>query len=192
MKKSLTRYILILMVLVSASLACNLPAKSITKEPALPPTAQPLSPEEMQLLEEQLKATLQSATTGDVTVTITQEQLNAYISAEIASQPEQWITDPSVVLTNEQIEVYGKIAQSGISANAKLVLKPHIDSNGNPKLDIVSISLGALPMPDSFSQRIESVIDNTLSDYLAQSSGRFKVNSITITEGQMTVSGVRQ
>jgi uncharacterized protein YpmS len=192
MKFPLLRILPIILVLAAASLACNLPAGLPAQGPELPPTAQPMSPEELQQLEEQLKATLAAGANGEVTVTIAQQQLNAYITSEIASQPEPWITEPSVVLTNGQVEVYGKIAQGGISANAAIVLKPRIDAEGNPKLDIVSINLGSLPVPDSFTERISSLVDNTLSNYLAQTSNQFKVSSIVITEGQMTVSGVRQ
>jgi uncharacterized protein YpmS len=192
MKLPLTRFLLILLVLAAASLACNLPAGFPSQEPTLPPTVPPLNPEQQQQLQDQLKATLEGTTNGEVTVTITQQQLNAYISAEAASQEEPWITDPSVVLTNGQVEVYGKIAQGGISANTKIVMKPRIDAEGTPKLDVVSITLGSLPVPDALSQRISSLVDNTLSDYLAQGGDQFKVNDITITEGQMTVSGVRK
>jgi len=192
MKFPLLRILPIILVLAAASLACNLPPGLPAQGPELPPTAQPMSPEELQQLEEQLKATLAAGANGEVTVTIAQQQLNAYITSEIASQPEPWITEPSVVLTNGQVEVYGKIAQGGISANAAIVLKPRIDAEGNPKLDIVSINLGSLPVPDSFTERISSLVDNTLSNNLAQTSNQFKVSSILITEGQMTVSGVRQ
>lgn len=192
MKFPLLRILPIILVLAAASLACNLPAGLPAQGPELPPTAQPMSPEELQQLEEQLKATLAAGANGEVTVTIAQQQLNAYITSEIASQPEPWITEPSVVLTNGQVEVYGKIAQGGISANTAIVLKPRIDAEGNPKLDIVSINLGSLPVPDSFTERISSLVDNTLSNYLAQGSNQFRVSNITITEGQMTVSGVRQ
>jgi uncharacterized protein YpmS len=192
MKFPLLRILPIILVLAAASLACNLPAGLPAQGPELPPTAQPMSPEELQQLEEQMKATLAAGSNGEVTVTITQQQLNAYIASEIASQPEPWITEPSVALTNGQVEVYGKIAQGGISANTAIVLKPRIDAEGSPKLDIVSINLGSLPVPDSFTERISSLIDNTLSNYLAQTSNQFKVSSIVITEGQMTVSGMRQ
>lgn len=192
MKFPLTRILPIILVLAAASLACNLPAGLPGQGSDLPPTAQPMSPEELQQLEEQMKATLAAGANGEVTVTITQQQLNAYIASEIASQPEPWITDPSVVLTNGQVEVYGKIAQAGISANTAIVLKPRIDAEGSPKLDIVSINLGSLPVPDSFTERISSLVDNTLSNYLAQGSNQFRVSNITITEGQMTVSGARQ
>lgn len=192
MKFPLMRFLSILLVIAATSLACNFPAGLPGQEPQLPPTAQPMSPEEMQRLEEQMRATLEAGASGEVTVTITQEQLNAYIASEVASQPEPWITDPSVVLTEGQVEVYGKIAQSGISANTKIVMKPRIDADGSPKLDVESINLGSIPVPDALNERINSLVDDSLRDYLAQNSNQFRVNNITITEGHMTVSGVRQ
>lgn len=186
-KNPLMRLILIFSVCILAGLACSMPGLS---SPSLPPTAPPMNSTDAQNLQQQLQATLTNAS-GDVTITLTQAQLNGIISAEMAQQSEQVITDPSVVLTGGHMEVYGKVSQSGISTNTKVVLQPRVDADGNPKLDIVSINLGGLPVPDVLTQQIGASVDNTLSDYLASNSNGIKVKSITITEGKMTMTGTR-
>lgn len=189
-KNPLVHILIVLTLLVAASLACNLPGKNASK---LPPTAQPMTSDQILNLEQQLQATLQSPNaSGDVSATITQEQLNGIIAAEIAKQQDQIFTDPSVKLTNGQMEIYGKVSQSGISADTKVVLQPVVDANGTPKLNIVSISLGGIPVPDALKNRLATMTDTALSDYLGSNTNAFKAKSINITEGQMTITGTPQ
>jgi hypothetical protein len=181
------RILLVLLVLVSASLACNLPGSRFSR----PPTAAPFSTQEVQQFEDQMEATLSNLdASGPVTLTVTQEQINAYMVARLAEQEEPIFTDPVVVLTAGQIEIYGKVAQSGLSIPAKMVLEPRVD-NGSPRLDLVSFDLGGLPVPEPLKERASNMIDDALVEYLAQTNNVFQVNDITISEGQMTISGER-
>ncbi len=189
MKKPHMRLILVLTILVAASLACSIPTGSAN----LPPTAQPMSTEQMQTLAAQIQATVENPNpSGDVTVTLTQDQINGIITSEIQQQPDKTITDPSVVLTGGHMEVYGKVNESGMSANLKVVLQPEVDAAGKPHLTIVSINLGGLPVPDVLKSQVQTMADNALSNYLNGGSGTFKIKSITIAEGQMAVTGTRQ
>lgn len=182
------RLLLILSVLVAASIACNLPARGISTPPPQPT----LSPAEIDQLEDQLRATLSSQQEqGEITITITQQQLNAFIASEMAAMSDPPIKDPQVVLTNGQIEVYGVINQGGISADSKTVLQPRIDAEGNPKLDVASITVGPFPVPDTLKDQVETMVDDTLSDYLSTQSDRFRVTDIQVSEGSMTISGMR-
>ncbi len=184
------RLILVLMILAAASLACGIPTSSASN---LPPTAQPMSTEQIQNLENQLQATLANPdASGDVTVTLTQDQINGIITSEMAQQSDKTITDPSVVLTGGHLEFYGKVNQSNISANLMVVLQPQVDAAGKAHLNIVSINLGGLPVPDILKNRVQTMADDALNNYLNAGSSAFKVKSITITEGQMMITGARQ
>lgn len=189
MKNSLTRLILILIVLITAGFACNLPGG----ESNLPPTAEPMSTEQVQNLEDQLQQTLENPNAaGDVNITLTQDQLNSIVAGEIQQQPDLGITDPSVILTGGNMEVYGKVTQSGVSANLKVVMQPQIDANGNPKINIISMNLGGLPVPDVLKTRVATMAENALTGYLNANANRFKAKSVTIGEGIMTITGTPQ
>lgn len=190
MKISLTRMIFVLLVLGMASLACNLPTGGSPTRPPVEPT---LASEDLQNLEESLKATLQAADQSkEVTLTVTQQQLNSFLLAEMEGQTDQPFTDPQVVLTNGQMEIYGKVSQSGIVLDSKIVLQPRINESGEPKLDVVSVDVGPFPAPDSMKNQVGAVVDNTLRDYIAAQGNGFTVTSITITEGAMTITGVQK
>lgn len=188
MKNPLARLILILTVVVMAGLACSIPGGS----GSIPPTAKPMTTEEVKDLGEQLQKTLENPNpSGEVIITLTQDQMNGIVAGEIQRIPDLGISDPSVVLTGGNMEVYGKVMQSGISANLKVVLRPEIDGNGSPKISILSMNLGALPVPDVLKERVATAADDALTNYI-HSNSSFQVKSITIGEGHMTITGTKQ
>jgi hypothetical protein len=189
LKNPLLRLILILAVLVSAGLACNFPGSASGD---LPPTARPMSTEEVQNLEQQVQQTLENPNeNGEVTITLSQDQVNSLVVGEIAQQPDLGVSDPSVVLTGGNMEVYGKVTQNGVSANLKAVMQPQIDSNGDLKLNITSMNLGGLPVPDVLKDRVSTLAENAFNSYLEANTDNFKARSISMGEGQMTITGTR-
>lgn len=188
MRLPLKRIILVFVILLAAGLACNFPGRNTSS----PPPQQPSSTQAVQELEQQLKATLStSGDSGQVTITLTQEQLTSIVAAQLAKQPDQSFTDPQVVLTNGQMEVYGKVSQSGFTTDTKIVMTPEVDGNGKVHLNIVSISLGPFPVPDTLKQQFSDLANKALNDYLDSTSQKVKVTSINITEGKMTITGER-
>jgi uncharacterized protein YpmS len=188
MKISSLRILFILSVLITVNLACNLPQSGSN----LPPTPAPVDQAELEQLEKQLRDSLADPNEEEVTVTITQEQLTAFLAAELAEQNDQTFTDPVVILTNGQVEVYGKLSQSGFRTNTKIVLQPRIDENGQPKLDLISMDLGPLPVPAGIRSQFEDMVDDMLDQYLRTYSDRIRVTDITVLEGRMTITGVKQ
>lgn len=189
-KKLHIRLLIVLSILVSTTLACNLPALS---EPTLVPTPQTLTSEDVQALEQQIQATLTSPdANGNVSLTLTQAQLNAVVAYEMAQQKDQVITNPSVALNAGQMEVSGKVNQSGISADVKVVLQPSVDENGNARLNVTSINLAGIPVPDVLKGQIETAADDAMNRTFSDTTGGLKATSITIGDGQVTFTGTHQ
>lgn len=188
--KTRMRLFIVFAILMSTALACNLPSLN---GPSTPPTPQPISTEAILSLEQQIQATLASPdANGNVSLTLTQSQINAIMISQLAQQQNQIISDPSVVLTAGRMEMYGKVNQSGFSTNLKIVLQPGVDANGAARLNVASIDLGGIPVPDVLKNQIESAADNLLNnDYIGPSVG-LRATSISIGEGQMTLTGTRQ
>lgn len=189
MKNSLTRVIFTLLVLGMASLACNLPAGGQNR-PTVEPT---LGSEDLQNLEESLKATLQAADQSrEVALTITQQQLNSLLLSKLGGQTDQPFTDPQVVLTNGKMEIYGKVNQSGVVLDSKIVLQPRVTESGEPRLDVISVDIGPFPAPDSIKNEVDEAVGSALRDYIAGQGSGFEVKSMTITEGLMTIIGLQK
>jgi uncharacterized protein YpmS len=185
MKHTLIRLLLVVSVLLMASLACNLPKTGSV------PTVAPMSPEEAQQLENGLKQTLESAS-GAATITLTEQQINAFIAAKMAEQQDQVITAPVVKLTNGNMEIYGTLAQGAISPKIKIVLTPGIDAQGNPKFTIEEMTLGGIPAPDAIKDQINTLIDEAFLQSITDQSQGFHATQITINEGSMTINGTVQ
>jgi len=190
MKTPQMRLLMVVTVLILTSLACSLPTIGAGERP---PSPVPLSTDELQSLEDEIISTLESSTADQpITVTITEQQLHAYVVASLKQQNEQFIQNPQVNLTSGKMEVYGQVSQSGITTDAKVVLVPYINEQGDPKLDVESINLGPIPVPDTLVQRVEGMVDNMIADYLTASADAFDVTDITVNEDQMLVTGTRQ
>jgi uncharacterized protein YpmS len=186
MTKPQMRLLITLLALALSALACNLPSMSATP----PPTAVPIPEEDLQNLEEKLRETLTNpGQSGEVTLTITQEQINAFVQSEMQNQPDQPFSDPQVVLTNGQMEIIGKANRAGFTVDARVVMTPRIDASGNPKMDVTSVFLGPIEAPEAVRSQVASMVDDTLSRYLASNADGFQATRISIGEGQMTITG---
>ncbi|MBE0695369.1 MAG: LmeA family phospholipid-binding protein [Anaerolineaceae bacterium] len=187
MRLPFTRLVLVLVVLLAASLACNFP----NSDTAGSSTAVPLTDQEFQQLQERLRETLENSS-GEVTFTLTEQQLNTMISAKMAEQKDQIISEPGVKLTKGNMEVYGKLTQAGITLKLTVILKPGVNASGSPKLDIVDIQMGGIPVPDEIKNQLGNLVDQAFQEYLSNQNQGFKASKITIDEGKMTVTGTIQ
>jgi hypothetical protein len=177
------RYLLVLVVFVAVTLACNFPADGLSPSPS----PQPVREEEIEELDDQVQETLENAN-GEVTITFTESQLTAYVAANLANQEMQF-RDPQVRLRPGQMEVYGTITQSGINANTRIILVPRIDETGQPKLDVVSIDVGPFPAPQAIRDRVSVLVDQAMQEAIATTAGEFEVTNVEVVEGQMFVTG---
>jgi uncharacterized protein YpmS len=152
-----------------------------------------MTTEQVQQFENSIQSTLENpAPNGEVTITITEQQLNSYIEAQMASQKDLTITNPSVHLTEGQIIVSGKITMDIVTTDAQAVLVPTLDSNGKPVIHVQSLKVGSITVPDNLKNQLEQQVQNLLADYISSNAPDMKVKEIKITEGQMTLIGSSQ
>jgi uncharacterized protein YpmS len=183
-KTNRVRFLEVFVVLTFAAMACNLPSQRNAE-----PSAIPLSPQEAQQFEQNLQATLTNTEPGrEISVTITEGQLSSYLAAILANENDSIITNPRVRMTNGRMEILVQVKQ-GITIEANSVIVPSIDSNGQPRLMVESVSMGSLPVPDSIVNQIQVMVDEILEGYLASTDARFRVSKIEISKGQTVVSG---
>jgi len=175
---------LVLLVLVISSLACNRPTAIQATQI---PTVEPMSEEDMNRLQEEMAATL--ATSGSVTIMITQEQINSIIAAQIAQQPEQIFIEPSIALIDGKMLVFGKIKQASLTLDMEMTLIPDLDVNGEPTLEIKEMKLSGIPVPDELKKQASSLINQALQEYLANQTSDFELTDFQIEDGKMTITG---
>jgi hypothetical protein len=185
-----TRFLLGSLVFVLVSLACNFPGSTGVNRP---PTPFPLTTEEVQQVEEEIVETLSNPDpSGAVTVTITEQQINAFLTNQDDIDTDQMIQDPQVQFTDGKVIVFGKVNQGGFTMDTKVTMNPRVEAGGRPKLEVESVNVGPMALPDSMVKQVDQRVDALLENYLASTGDDFTVQNIIVTEGMMTITGVRQ
>lgn len=186
MKKAQTNLLLAVLPLALAALACTI----FVGGPAYPETPIPVSTEAIGSLDDQLNAAETSAAqSGTLTLAINESQITSLLAAKLDEQSEPFLTEPQVYLRDGQIQVYGKAVQGNFQANVRIVLSATLDANGKPVISVLSVDFGPLPAPSGLNDAISSMMDEAFTGALGPAAIGFRLESITIADGVMTLTG---
>jgi len=186
MKKKHFSILIALLSLALASLACTINAGG----PAYPETRVPVSTESASSLEEQVRAAQTAAAqSGALVVSVSESQLTSLVAAKLAEDPQPTITDPQVYLRDGQIQIYGKATQGPIQVNVRIVIAISVDANGQPVITVVSTDFGPLPAPEGLNKTISAMVQEAFTGALGPAAIGFRLESVTIADGVMTLSG---
>ena len=177
----------ILPVLLLVSLACTINIGGPTP-PAPPPTVDPAA---LDSLKASWAAAIAAAAAsgGQVTVSITEPQLTALVAAKLADDPDAFFQQPQVLLRDNQMQVFGVAKQSGITANVRMVVTVTVDAEGVPQFHMVSADFGPLPAPEGLLEGLSDMLNEALTGKIVPSATGFRLESITIGDGIMTLQG---
>lgn len=185
MKKT-TWYLAILASLMLAALACNLGASRTEATP----TALPASPDSPGDLGQSVEATLEGMPSGaQVELEISEQELTALVAEEMESQDENPIQDPEVQLREGQIRFLATVERQGFGLPAEVVMSVQPDERGRPDFDVLSATIGPLPVPGSVTSELESGLNETFAAEIESRAPNTHIESIVISEGVMTITG---
>lgn len=192
MKKTPTLSILIA-VLILASLACtvNVGGPDYSDRPPIP-----VSSEAADSLKEELRRAFEAgATTGEVTINITEPQITSVLAQRLQVDPnlqqdkKPLITDPQVYLRDGQMQVFGKTQQGMFAANIGIIVAVGVDENAKPKIEIVSADFGPLPAPEGLNAAISAMIQEAYTGAVGPVATGLRIQTISIADGVMTITG---
>jgi hypothetical protein len=156
----------------------------------------PISTEQATTLEAQIKQAFEAgAASGIVTFTITEAQITSLLATRLQSDPnlqeeqQPVITDPQVYLRDGQVSIYGKTKQGMFTANIGIVVTINVDENGKPKIEIVSADFGPFPAPETIKDAITAMLDEAFTGAVGPAATGLRIESITIADGLMTITG---
>jgi len=177
----------LLPVLVLNSLACMI----FVGGPKYSVETIPSSPDEAQSLQTQFEQALAAgAETGVVTLQITESQLTSFITLKMQEQTSPAFTEPQVLLLNGQMLMYGKIDRAIFAANMLITMNVSIDpATSMPKIEIASADFGPFPAPEGLNNAISALIDEAFTGSLGPVAIGFRLESITIADGVMIITG---
>jgi len=186
--KTKTYYLaLFLSVLTLATLACSI----FIGGPEYPAQSVPISADEIQNMQTQIdQAFIAGAETGIVTLQITESQLTSLIAIKLQEETNPPFTEPQILLRNGQLQLFGKIISGPLIANMVITANVGIDeTTGQPKIEIASADFGPLPAPQGFNSVINLMIAEAFTGTLGPVAIGFRLESISIADGVMTMTG---
>jgi hypothetical protein len=162
---------------------------------SLPPV--PVSTEAVASIQDEIARAIEAgATTGTITVNLTETQITSYLAGRLQTDPslqqserKPLITEPQVYLRDGQMQIYGKTQQGMFAANIGIVLNMGVDANGQPQIDIVSADFGPFPAPDGLKEAITAMVREAYTGSLGPVATGLRIESISIANGVMTVTG---
>lgn len=142
----------------------------------------------------ELQSALQTAAavgeaSGQETLVITESQLTSYLAARFEAQEKPLFAKPQAYLQDGQIQIYGTAQQGYIQANIKIVLTAGIDAQGQPKIELASADFGPLPVPAGLKAAISTTVQEAYTGSIGPIATGFRLESITISNGIMTIVG---
>ncbi|MCE1255768.1 MAG: hypothetical protein LWX83_19735, partial [Anaerolineae bacterium] len=161
----INRLIIVATVLLTVSLACNLPAS--VKATATPAPGQ--------ILDQAVQVDPNSKT---ITITLTEAQMNVLMNSQISKvqmPSDATLSEPSVSLSDGKITFNGKVSTGFLSVNVMIALKP-VNNGDKWTFEVVDADFGSLPVPDSVTQQFAEQINNAVDNSI-QESGRVTVDN---------------
>jgi hypothetical protein len=173
-------------VLALSVLACSINIGG----PSYPTPAIPISTEALGELQLTLEAAVAAgAASGQIALVITESQLTSYLAYQLQTQSQPIITNPQIYLQDGQIRLYGTASQGYFKATAGVVLNAGVDEQGQLKIELTSADFGPLPVPSGLLEAITVAIKEAYTGALGPVATGFRMKSITVANGTMTIVG---
>ena len=180
------RILLIAFATLLVTLACTI----FVGGPDYPQPPIPISPEAITSLQEEVKAAaLAGAASGEITLKMSEVQLTSYLAYKLLQNPSLKITFPQVLLRDAQMRIIGRTQRGYFTANIGITLAVGADETGQPKLQLVEADFGPFPLPDGLNKAITAIIEEAYTGALGPVATGFRITSISIADGTMTVVG---
>jgi hypothetical protein len=158
--------------------------------PAYPTRAIPVSTEAIGELQATVDAAIASSgNSGQVTLEISETQLTSYLAYWLSTQSQPILVNPQAYLQNGQIQLYGTAVQGNFEATAKIVMMAGVDQQGQLLLDITSADFGPLPVPTGLLDAITGAIKEAYTGALGPVATGFRLTTISVADGTMTIAG---
>jgi hypothetical protein len=195
MKTPTVRLFLAGLFIALAMLACNLnvnlPSAPKPPNPSLTPSTNDADAFEQSFQ----NAVNQVQQNGTFSASVTQAQFSSWLALRAADYAKangyEWpLKEVQAGLDNGKITLYGVIVQQNVPETpSQLIFTPYIDANGELAVNMESGQVGIVGIPKSALDKLTNTLRETLASQLNAIKGRYKLTSLTIANGTLTVAG---
>jgi hypothetical protein len=126
---------------------------------------------------------------GQLTLTLTETQLTSFLAYKLQSQSRFRLTNPQVYLRDGQIQMYATAQQGRLQATVYVAVSAGVDELGQLKITVTSVDFGPLPVPAGLKDTITASLQEAYTGAIGPVATGFRLDSITIADGLMTVVG---
>lgn len=173
-------------VLLLAGLACNLNLGG----PETPQENIEISEAEAKSLVESWQDAFKTAQeTGVVSLSITQAQMTSFLALSMSKQENPLLTDPKVILRDGEMEIVGSYDTGTIKANVGIVMAVSVDEAGLPRIEVISGSVGPLPVPAELLTGVSEIVNQSLTGQIGTTATGFTLETIDIQNGSLSING---
>lgn len=184
---------LTILTLLLVTLACNMPGPRLGG-PEAPAQAAAPSAESLASFDDKWRDLSLGTPAGPFSITFTEAELSSAM-AEVIRQAEADrgktipLTNPSVVLQNGVIDIYGQVSTSAFAANGLVVAVPTIGPDGLIDIQINSAEFGPIELDPALLGELVTSIERSINKPIQSSPFNITLTTITIANGQMTIEG---
>jgi hypothetical protein len=173
---------------LSLLLALTILACKTTGSVNLPGSPVEISPEAAQRVEAKLVQALQENPNNQFILRLTNEEITSYIAYSLEETTEPPITDPQVRFTKGKVYVAGKLTNiSPMQVEALIVAVPRIIDE-QLVIEIESVHLGPLPVPDTLLDTLSETVDKALTEAQAE----LKITQVEVFEDEIVIVGEKR
>ncbi|MCJ7432360.1 MAG: hypothetical protein MUO77_02615 [Anaerolineales bacterium] len=177
---------LFFLILALSSLACSI----FVGGPDYPANPVPFSMEAADSFTQQVEQAMTvGAETGTFDLQINEEQLTSYLTLKMQEQASPPFTEPQILLRGGQMQIFGKIQRGYFLANTAIILSVGIDEAGLPKIEVISADFGPFPAPQGVNEAISAIVAEAFTGSFGPAAIGLRVETITIADGIMTLTG---
>jgi len=124
-------------------------------------------------------------------LTLDEQQITSWLMMELNNSPDLPLSDVQVYLREARIQIWGMVEGSTNSTSFLMTGTASLDLNGKPGVDIESVQIGQQVIPDILVTQAESWLNQSITDGINQQAPGLKIMNINISNGLITVSGMR-
>jgi hypothetical protein len=147
-----------------------------------------VSSEAAQRVEAKLVEALTQNPNDQFILRFTDEEVTSYMTYRLEETTETPITDPQVRFTKGKIYIAGKLTNvSPMQVEALIVAVPRIIGK-QLVIEIESVYLGPLPIPDTLLATLSQTIDRALEE----AQVKLKITQVEIFESEIVIAGEKR
>lgn len=185
--------LLVLSALAIASLACN--AAGVSQIGGPPPSpALEVSPDDLQSFNNKWRELNLATPDGPFSLTFTEGEITSAVQSAIAEAEAETgqalpIEDVTVSVREGAIDVYGQAQIDPLTVNGMISVVPTLSDSGRIELEVIDVQFGAIELSEDLLDEVVESVEHSINQPLQASPSRITLDTITMTDGELTVSG---